>query len=497
MRAVVRSALLSVAAAAASASLATPALADVVDAPCDVKSLTCSRGGAALRAESRAPVMSSIGTGWVPACASPDPSGHCGSDQPVQVSISMDLAALPTPSTEPLWLVEMARTAVVEARWPSTKTFDLTIPTSKVTDGTFKVSHTLIPSVRVYATLLGFSREWTYDASRFLTEYASNFNYVATNSVQFPPWGFDAPVTNTVPSPSLTNTTLLNVKLINTTDNNVDLAVAAKTSPTFSYRTTKVTFGTGAPIGQITQASKTAKLPMVDADFLELGADVEGEIEVTGELTAAPYVAVNKIAGFPVPGGIGVLDLSGPLNAPKKAYAATPPVSVKFPNVKVRLPLPNVKAPKSIDVGTVQLGQNVEKPAKITNTGELGATMKFESSDPQFVVVASAETAKKSAYDLAIRFTPAKEGLQSATITVASNDPDQPSQIIAVTGNGTSVPVAANPPPSGAPDDEEEPFFKREDSGCGCRTASPAGFSGAALGGLALLGALFARRRRS
>ncbi|MBX3188987.1 MAG: hypothetical protein KF819_18345, partial [Labilithrix sp.] len=72
----------------------------------------------------------------------------------------------------------------------------------------------------------------------------------------------------------------------------------------------------------------------------------------------------------------------------------------------------------------------------------------------------------------------------------------QPSQVIAVTGSGTAVSVAADPPSAGAPDDEDEPFFRREDSGCGCRTASPAGFSGAALGGLALLGALLARRRR-
>jgi MYXO-CTERM domain-containing protein len=488
MRAVVRSAVLSVVAATA---FATPALADTANGICDAKSLDCSRGATNLHAESREPVMSTIGTGWLPACATPDPNGHCGSDQPIQVSVSMDLAALPAPSKEPLWLVDMARTAVVEARWPSTKAFDLALPTSKVMDGTFKVSHTLIPAVRVYATLFGLTKEWMYDASRFLTEYAANFNYAATNTVQFLPWGFDTPVKNIVPAPNLTTTSLLNVKLINDGNNNVDLGLAASTTPTFTYRTTKVTLaGTTAPI---TQATKNSELAMLDADFLELQADVEGEILVAGELIAAPYVAINKIGGISVPGGIGVLDLSGPLNAPKKAYTSTPAVAVKFPQVKIRIPLPNVKAPKSVDLGAAQVGSNVEKPATIKNTGELGAKMSFASSDPQFVVVTGAETDKKTDYALAIRFTPAQEGPQSATIVVTSNDPDQPSQTITVTGNGTAVPVVA-PPAAPAPEDE---FTPRTESGCGCRTTAPVSSSEAALGGLAVLGALLLRRRRS
>ena len=490
MRSAVRSTVLSFVAVGVSV-WATPASADTAATSCEATSLDCSRGATTLHAESRDAVISSIGTGWMPACATPDPAGHCGSDEPIQVQVSMDLAALPSPSAEPLWMVEMARTAVVDAHWPSTKSFDLTLAKSKVLDGTFKVSHTLIPAVHVHASLLGFTKDWTYDASKFLIDYAANFHYKATNTVTFLPWAFDAKVTNIVPAPSLTTTELLNVKLINDGNNNVDLGLSATTTPTFEYKTTKVTLLGATPI---TPASKTGTLAMSDADFLLLDADVEGEITVAGELIAAPYISINKIGGITVPGGLGVLDLTSVVNAPKKAYTAAPPVAVKFPRVKIRIPLPNVKAPASVDLGTAQLGKSVEQPATIKNTGELAATMKFTSSDPQFTVVAAAGTDAKKDYALAIKFTPSKEGAQSATITVKSNDPDQPSQTIAVTANGTAVPV----PPAAAPDapPSDEPYGRQTDSGCGCHT-TPVSSSTGALAGLALLGALALRRRRS
>jgi MYXO-CTERM domain-containing protein len=467
---------------------ADAARADVLTGPCDIKMLDCSNGGASLHVESRDPVVSSIGTGWLPACATPDAQGHCGTDEPIQVSASIDLGAFPTPSTEPLWMVDMARSTVVDARWPSTAAFDLTLPKSTIQDGTFKVSHTLIPEVRVYADLLGYTKTWTYDASTYLTQFASNFAYAATNTVKFDPWGMDQAVTNVVPSPALTTTTLLNFKIVNTTDNDVDVALAAKTSPTFTYRTTKVTL---AGASAITPGASVGKLPMVDADYLDLKADVEGEITVEGELVAAPYVKINKIGGLTVPSVLGTLDLSSALNAPKKAYTAAPPVAVKFPAVTVHIPLPNVKVPSGLDFGSVQVGQRSEKSATVKNTGELGAKMTFESSDPQFTVTGAALSDAKTDYALAVQFTPANEGPASATITVKSNDPDSPVQTFQVTANGTAVPVEAPAPPA-----EDPAMGPADNSGCGCH-AAPVGSSYGALAGLGLAALLVSRRRRA
>jgi MYXO-CTERM domain-containing protein len=431
--------------------------------------------------------MSSMGTGWLPACAAPDAQGHC-SDQNIQVAVSIDLAALPAPSVEPLWMLDMQKTVVVNTAWPTDKAFELSLPLGATSDGTFKVSHSLIPEVRVHASFLSITKDWLFDASSYLAQVAPAYRYSATNTVQFKPWGIAADVVNVVPSPSLTTTTLLDMALFSDANNDVHVAVGAKTSPTFTYRTTKVALAHAAAL---TPTVTTSALPMVDADFLDLLADVEGVIKVAGELTVAPYVQVNKIGGLPIPGGLTV-DLSTALKAPTQAYTAAPPVTVKFPSVKIHIPLPNVKVPTtSLDLGAVELGQRAEAQATIANTGEMGAKLTFESSDPQFTVTGAALPVAKTNYTLPVHFTPTKEGPQTATITMRSNDPDAPVQTFTVQGTGSAVPV----PPAqtvSAPVADAAPV----DSGCGCRTA-PVGSSYGGLAGLALAGLLVARRRRA
>lgn len=490
MRTTARPALFTLVAVSATL-LATPARADVASSVACDKSLDCSsKGNATLKTESRDPIMSSIGTGWMPSCATPDANGHC-SDEKIQVSASIDLAAFPAPSTEPLWMVDMSRAAVVDANWPTPSEFELTVPTSPTTDGIFKVSHTLIPAVRVYANIFGFTKEWLYDASRFITENAANFDYKATNTIMFAPWALEAGAVNKVNAPTLTTAALFQTSLVDNSDYKVQLGLAAATSPTFTYRTTKVSLGTASAI---TKDAKVGKLAMTDADYLDLKADVEGEIEVAGELIAAPYVAITKFAGINIPGGM-VLDLTDPLKAPKKAYSATPAVAVKFPSVLVHIPLPNVKVPKTLDLEAARIGQSSEKAVTVPNTGELGAKLKVESSDPQFTVSAPTQIDPKGNVTLTVRFSPTKEGEQTATITVRSNDPDAPVQTMQVKSNGTPVPVAAPAPEEPAP---ELPGAPLADSGCGCRTATPAGATpGAALAGLAAVLGLVARRRRA
>ncbi len=90
---------------------------------------------------------------------------------------------------------------------------------------------------------------------------------------------------------------------------------------------------------------------------------------------------------------------------------------------------------------------------------------------------------------LDVKFTPASVGAQAADITVASNDPNEPSQTIHVTGNGVQVPT----PPAAEPPPDDQPI-ERGETGCGCRAAP----TGGEVAPYALLGivALAARRRR-
>jgi MYXO-CTERM domain-containing protein len=490
-----RPALFTLLAVGAAVSAASSASADVAGSKaCDGKSFVCSsKGAATLHAESREAIMTSIGTGWLPACATPDAQGHC-SDENIQVATSIDLTALRAPSTEPLWMVDMARTAVVNAAWPTTSSFDLTIPTSATQDGTFKVSHSLVPAVHIYANIsigpLSWKREWTYTAADYLANNAANYDYKGTNAITFLPWAFETPAANLVPAPSLTTTTLIDRTIVNDGDNVVNLALAASTSPTFSYRTTKVSLAGATPISA---AAKVGKLPMRDADYLDLPADVEGEITVKGDLTASPYVWIKKIGGTTLPGDLGVLDLTNAIGT-KKAYDAAPPVTVIFPKVTIHIPLANIKAPSTLDLGTVTVGAAAEKALAIPNTGELSAKMLLESSDPQFTVDPTANAAAKGSATVNVRFKPTKEGEQTATIKVHSNDPDSPEQTITVRASATPVPVTPPAVTSGEP--EAPPAGSNE--GCGCRTVSAPSGTGSASGvGLVLALGLLARRRRS
>jgi MYXO-CTERM domain-containing protein len=139
----------------------------------------------------------------------------------------------------------------------------------------------------------------------------------------------------------------------------------------------------------------------------------------------------------------------------------------------------------------------------INNTGEMDATLAFQSSDPQFVVTANAGAAAKTAYNLAVTFTPAQVGAASATVTVTSNDPNQPVQTIQVTATGVKE-VTSTPPTSG--DDagagdgggNNDTPYSPSPKGCGCHVVdggSPT--TPLALLGFAMLGlGLVARRRR-
>lgn len=475
-------------ASVAMAGALTPiaAQADTNVQPCSSGKSDCSSGTAVLHAESRAPVVSSISTDWWPKCDVPDANGHCGGDQPVQVQVSIDLAALPAPSTEPLWSVDMPAGAVVDVKWPTTKAFELSAPTSATKDGAFKVTHTLVPQIRLYVGFLNLGLQWTYSTQKYLEQYAANYKYKATNTLDFAPWAMPEAAVNVVPAPPATDTSLVSTKLINDGKNDVDVALSARTSPKFSYRTTGITLANKATI---TADAATGTIPMEDANYIEFRADVVGQIDVEGDLYAAPYVKVNKINNIPLP---LVLDLAAVANV-KYPYKSVPPVAVKFDAVTVHVPLPNVKVPsKKLDLGTVTIGDSADKTVTIKNTGELGATLAFESSDKQFKVTKTATAGAEGEYQLKVSFEPTDEGAQSATITVTSNDPDSPSQSFEVQAIGTAEDVDSPDTQSG-----EGEAIAGSDSGCGCRTT---GARSSTIGGFAALsgmvGLLAARRRR-
>lgn len=462
--------------------------------------LQCSAGNASLRAQGRGPFVTTVNTGWLPACATPDAKGHCASDQKLQFRADISLNA-PEDTTKMLYDVDMRKGAIVDVTWPDKDAFTLKLAGGARTDGNFVIQHTLAPNAGIYVgKILGINidQEFNWDASTLITKApGAHWDYLGLGTSQFLPWALDG-ATVDVKGPDLANSQLFSTKLedlpgISANVMTGTLGMSATTSPTFTYKTTKVQFaGVAAPI---TPGSPSAKIKAQNADAIDLYANVEGELTFKGTMEVLPVLIIHSIytltgLNIQIPISVGV----------KTDYdSGGAPYIVTFPGTKIHVPLPNLFVPlDDVDFGTIKTGSQAEKMVSVNNTGELGAILSIESSDPAFVIAApQTQMTPKSAHDVAVRFQPTKDGAATATITVRSNDPDSPVQTFTVKGN--AAPAAAAPPP-GTNTGTEPPAAAAQpaaNSGCGCRVTSPTMSSEGATGFVGLAALAFVRRRRA
>lgn len=410
----------------------------------------------------------------------------------VQFSADLDPVA---DTTKPLLSVAMKQ-VVLQASWHDNKTIQLSPVDSTTQDGAVKVMHTLAPHVKLFINALGFNLTYDYNAQALVGDLpGSSFNYQGVGDGTFIPWAMTNYGIVKVTAPPLSDAVLVSKKLediIGGDPNNPKitgtLAFNATTAPTFNYATTEIVVDNGQPI---TKTSKSWSIATVDEDALDIPTMVKGQITYSGSLFGRPSISITSIAGIqsPIPLTFEIDALGTELPYSSETNGNTP-IDVEFPAQMVHIPLPNVKATNTLDVGSANVGEVTTKQSEIKNTGELEAVLSIKSSDPQFKVSVGDKVMKaKDTFALDIEFSPANEGPQSADITVTSNDPNEPVQVIHVTGNGTKV---TEPP---APTNEPEESTPRADNGCGCRTApTPSGFAGFGLVGLALAAML--RRRR-
>jgi MYXO-CTERM domain-containing protein len=411
----------------------------------------------------------------------------------VQVSVNLDPLADPT---KPLLSVDMPEGVVVQASWKDDKSIELEVVDSTAKAGEFKIEHTLAPHVTLFLNAFGFNLTYDYNAATLIQHVpGSNWSYVGLGVTNFEPWGFQGAVANVV-APSLNNAQLFSIPLSSLGGQTLltgNIALNATTSPTFGYETTSVVLQGGTPV---TKSNRVWSIPTTDADFIDVKADASGLISYFGSVFMRPSVTITKIGNVTIPGSGLTLDVAA-AGVEVPFQTDREPIPVDFPQATLHIPLPNVKAPKALDLGDVQVGTAGAEKAEIANTGEMSAAMTFTSDNAQFAVVSGKQSAgPKGKYELEVAFSPTEEGPQSAKITVTSNDPNEPVQVIEVTGNGTARPTSATPPSDGLPESEPDGFGP-QDSGCGCRTA-PAPSSAAGFGLLGLgLAALLRRRRRA
>lgn len=464
----------------AAASLLTVTAA-AVDARAAAGDENTSRGNGTLRWETREAI--------------PGPTSEKLGGSTLQVTVGANLDPLKDP-TKPLLKVDMSDEVLLEASWTDDKNILLTLVDAPAKNAKFDVLHTLAPHITVYIDAFGMKLTYDYNAED-LIDYipGSQWNYVGKGSTTFPSWGYDL-ASLKVDAPALDAAQLFSIPFPGIAGKDPltgTIALNATTKPSFSYQTSSATLEGGV----IATKGGTHQIPTTDADYLDIPATVIGEISYTGTLLVRPSVTITKIGSFTLPFPL-VLDITQAgvdLPYPSKPRAG---IAVAFPPTTFHIPLPNLKALHSLDLGSVQVGQTAKKNADMNNTGEMNAVFTAKSSDPQFTVVTAKQTAlSKSKLPFEVVFTPAKAGVQNADITITSNDPNEPVQVMKVTGIGTEVPA----PPSTGGDEPEDDGFKRgpHESGCGCKTVSDTTTHGgyAALGialGLAMLGW---RRRRS
>lgn len=396
----------------------------------------------------------------------------------------------PVKDNGPLYSIEMAKGAVVEASWSGDKKIVLKPVNGSQTDGIVKVRHTLTPSLDLKVNAFGLSAQFAFSATKLLNKIpGAKFAYDSKATQEFAPWGFAA-VDTKLNAPDLANATLFSMPfssfpdILDPADWQGSFGIRASTKPTFKYKTTKVMIsGSNAPI---TTGAGEAVLDAEDGDFMEVMAQVDGTMDVAGSIGIQPFISMQKAFGYNFTTTIGIDAFTVPYTVPTS--------NVNFQSALVHIPLPNVHAPTNgIDLGAVKAGGSASKTVTVENSGEMPATMTFKSSDPQFAVPGGSITiAPKAKYELQVKFSPNSAGPALSEITVASNDPDSPNQTFQIGANGAEVKDSDGEESTDLPGSPPS-----ADSGCGCKTAGTTTSTGGWAGiGLLALGITVAARRR-
>jgi MYXO-CTERM domain-containing protein len=446
----------------------------------------CSTAAARLKLEGRDALRTSIDTGWMPSCS--NGQDHCNKGLQVRADIALTAAT----AGGALFTADMPASAVVQASWEDPKHLVLSTDTIGK-DSTLSISHSLTPQVELFVDIGPIEEGFTFPATRLVNMIpGAHFDYSATGSAGYAGWAFDG-AQLTVAPPSLQNSQLFSVDLKSFPDvinKLVDgsIALSARTTPTFTYRTTKVIVGGKELVrGSLTQFD----FPPGDLDFIEMPATIEAELSAKGEIEVMPSATLSRLGDMnfsPAPTiTFSSVKVTKQYDAPPQAYS--------FPDKVIRIPLPNVRRPlEGLDGGAVQVGTEGTVPALMENTGEAQGLVTLESSDPHFIVPNKAiALGSKTVTALNITFRPDSLGPAEAIITAHSNDPDSPELTFRVTAEGVAEPVGPNNKNPGDPAAEGA----GADTGCGCKTAGTSNTSYAGLGAIALgLAALVRRRRR-
>ena len=458
----VRPALVSALGVAALLLVAPRAKADppVVATPCGDDPLYCESGGPLKFDKVDAlPIQWSFDTGWVPG------------NSPVQVHIWADIWAN----------THVALAGRLVSSWPDALTLEA--PGNKEGgDFGFHYGADFGAQGKVSIKVAGQTYSWTGDIP-----YVPQFDLEVKDSKIFDAWAYSPGVKlSGLTSPQKIASVGLKdiIGGIPGLDGGFELDIAMQLDATYTTDQIVVTTTDGVPVegGPITSAGGKSSAKYLSGPSMELDVHPEGTVSYDGILHLVPAFYISVLGqDWQIP----VADIPIPFPITDAKWSFDPQ--------RVHVPLPDLVLPKTkIDFGDVEVGQKMILPYSLWNAGEAKAAAMITSSDPanfppwdtQLDVDATVTV------DSAVRFTPTRSGDFKAQLTIASNDPSDPIQIIELTGHAPQIKVNS-PPPA-----EEDTSTPDEVAGCGCHTAGEASNTEGGLGAAGLFLALAVVRRR-
>ncbi len=171
----------------------------------------------------------------------------------------------------------------------------------------------------------------------------------------------------------------------------------------------------------------------------------DGDLEITGATTAAPFAVTNNACGTVAPAGTCEITVtytasvvgaeSGSLSITSSAGDA----SVALTGTGVELPVPDVSVDKeTVAFGSVEVGTTKDVVVTITSSGQAELVVSSVSTEAPFSVVSDCGTeAPGETCTATVTFEPTAEGAASGTLTIASNADEV---TVDLSGTGTLAP---------------------------------------------------------
>jgi hypothetical protein len=440
---------------------ASVAHADGIAAPCDDDAWTCRAAPVSFDKKEALPIEWQFDTGWIP------PSS------PLQVH---------------LWGLVAANTRVALAGWQRTSWPDALTLSLEGEPGAGLLSYHYGVDVgaqgAITVEILGVPYSWTGDLP-----YIPQIDFQVEASQPFDPWAFAPGITA---SDSSEQQTVAQINLLSLSGFSIpgveagfQLDIALDLDVT--YRTDRLVMATpeGVPVagGDIVAEGETSFADYAGGPFVELDVHPEGTVTYDGVLHLFPTLYVEVLGTTQT---TQLADVPVDLPAEESAWI--------FEAQRVHVPLPDLQ-PESDAIDFGERGVDTEAFTKVAlhNDGEATLLVEATSDDDAFVPEeTSFEIEPGEAFELRVWFLPTEAGEHEATLALASNDPDEPLQTLALRGG------ALEDEPDDDPNEEpivpEVPPFMVEDSSCACRSA-PAASSSASWWILLLLPLVRWRRR--